>query len=120
MEELILVVGESSKNAGTEFWYTQNGIQKQLDILEKGTHPLHANSDTLRFILIWRAGELSELHRSKFRGDELTPAKLRRIKGQLDVKKSSVFNDDPHEGGPGPDSAGDGFDTVLFVPGFCY
>ena len=37
MEELILVVGESSTDAGTEFWYTEDGVKKQLDILEKGT-----------------------------------------------------------------------------------
>ena len=37
MEELILVVGESSTDAGTEFWYTEDGVKKQLDKLEKGT-----------------------------------------------------------------------------------
>ena len=48
MEELILVVGESSAVAGTEFWYTEVGVQNQLDRLEnlEGTFPLHAKSET--------------------------------------------------------------------------
>ena len=45
MEELILVVGESSTDVGTEFWYTEDGVQNQLERLEKlgGTCPPHAN-----------------------------------------------------------------------------
>ena len=35
MEELILVVGESSTDVGTEFWYTEDGVQNQLERLEK-------------------------------------------------------------------------------------
>jgi hypothetical protein len=34
MEELILVVGESSTDVGIEFWYTEDGVQNQLKRLE--------------------------------------------------------------------------------------
>ena len=38
MEELILVVGESSTDVGTEFWHTEDVVKTQLDRLEVCAH----------------------------------------------------------------------------------